>query len=182
MDRGLVAAAQGGDHEAFEALAIGVADRLYAIARLILRDTDLARDAVQEALVQAWRHLPGLRDPERFEAWMHRLVVNACADEARRRRRSAVISLIVPELRADDDARTVGDRDLIERGFQRLSADQRAVVVLRYYLDQTVPEMARTLGVPEGTVKSRLHHSMAALRASHEADFRAPLSGTERTA
>jgi RNA polymerase sigma-70 factor (ECF subfamily) len=183
VDRGLVEAAQGGDHEAFEALAIGAADRLFAVARLILRDADLARDAVQEALVQAWRYLPGLRDPDRFDAWLHRLIVNACADVGRRQRRwTTELRLLTPQPSTDDGARVLADRDLIERGFRRLNADQRTVVVLRYYLDLTVPEIARTLAIAEGTVKSRLHHSMAALRSALEADGRTAVSSVERTA
>lgn len=183
MDRGLVEAAQGGDHEAFEALAIGAADRLFAVARLILRDADLARDAVQEALVQAWRYLPALRDPDRFDAWLHRLIVNACADQGRRQRRwTTDIRLLTAEPSTDDGARHLADRDVIERGFRRLNADQRTVVVLRYYLDLTVPEIARILSLAEGTVKSRLHHSMAALRSSLEADGRVAFDSVERTA
>ena len=87
MRRDLVEAARRGDHEAFEVLATSVGDRLYAVARLILRSSDLAEDAVQEALVRAWQQLPSLRDPDRFDAWLYRLVVNACADQGRQLRR-----------------------------------------------------------------------------------------------
>jgi RNA polymerase sigma-70 factor (ECF subfamily) len=171
--RDLVEAAQRGDHEAFEVLANASADRLYAIARLILRDTDRAQDAVQEALVRAWRELPGLRDPDRFQAWLHRLIVNACADQGRHQRRwSANVRVLRNEPSIDDDARTLADRDQIERGFRRLRPEQREVVVLHFYLDLPVPEVAETLGIPVGTAKSRLHYAMEAMRAALDADER----------
>ena len=184
MQRDLVEAAQRGDHEAFEALAISTGDRLFAIARLILRDVDRAQDAVQDALVQAWRALPQLRDPDRFDAWMRKLIVNAAMDMTRRSKRwDAQIALMPMPEATLDAADSVVDRDQLERGFRRLKPEQRAAIVLRYYLDLTVPEVADALGVPEGTVKSRLHHSMAALRAAHEADARPPhMDRSERTA
>lgn len=182
MQRDLVEAAQRGDHEAFEALAISSGDRLFAIARLILRDVDRAQDAVQEALVQAWRALPGLRDPDRYEAWMRRLIVNACADQARRHKRWSQIPVLQPSMPFDDATATIADRDELERGFRRLKPDQRAAIVLRYYLDLTVPEVADALGIPEGTVKSRLHHAIATLRAAIDADARRADNLTERTA
>ena len=146
---------------------------MFAIARLILRDRDGAQDAVQEALVHAWRELPRLRDPDRFGAWLHRLVVNACADQGRHQRRwSAEIRVIPVEPTTDDGARSLADRDELERGFRRLKPDQRAVVVLHHYLGLPIPEVAETLGIPEGTAKSRLHYAMEALRAALEADAR----------
>ena len=183
MQRDLVEAAQSGDHDAFEALAISIGDRLFAVARLILRDVDRAQEAVQEALVQAWRALPQLRDPERFDAWMRRLIVNACSDQARREKRWGAQIRAVPDPEpAPDTASGVADRDQLERGFRRLKPEQRAAIVLRYYLDLTVPEVAEALGIPEGTAKSRLHHSMAALRAALEADARTTTGLSERTA
>jgi RNA polymerase sigma factor (sigma-70 family) len=171
--RDLVEAAQRGDHEAFEVLAAAAGDRLFAIARLILRDRDGAEDAVQEALVHAWRELPQLRDPDRFAAWLHRLVVNACADQGRRQRRwSANVRMIRDEPETDDGARSLADRDQLERGFRRLKPEQRAVVVLHFYLGLPVPEVAETLGIPVGTAKSRLHYAIEALRAALEADAR----------
>ena len=173
MDRGLVEAAQRGDHDAFEALAIGAADRLFAIARLILRDAHLAEDAVQEALVHAWRDLPRLRDPERFDAWLRRLLVNACADQGRHRRRwSAEIQIVRAEPATNDATGSMADRDQLERGFRRLKPEQRTVVVLHFYLGLTVPEIAETVGVPEGTVKSRLHYATEVLHAALDADAR----------
>lgn len=176
MQRDLVEAAQRGDHEAFEVLASASADRLFAIARLILRDIDRAQDAVQETLVRAWRELPGLRDPDRFGAWLHRLIVNACADQGRSERRwSAQIRAIREPEPADDAAGLLADRDQLERGFRRLKPDQRAVVVLHFYLGLPVPEIADTLGIPLGTAKSRLHYAIEALRAALEADARVPV-------
>lgn len=177
MQRDLILAAQRGDHEAFEVLAVAAGDRLYAIARLILRDVDRAQDAVQETLVRAWRELPGLRDPDRFGAWLHRLVVNACADQGRHQRRwSAQVRVIGVEPATEDGARMLADRDQLERGFRRLKPDQRAVVVLHFYLGLPVPVVAETLGIPVGTVKSRLHYAIEALRAALEADDRVPVA------
>lgn len=173
MQRALVEAARDGDHEAFEALAGAAADRLYAIARLILRDVDLAQDAVQETLVRAWRGLPGLRDPDRFDAWLHRLLINACMDQARgRARRNANVHLIRLDALRLDDTSAIADRDQIERGFCRLRPEQRSLVVLRYYLGLSLPEVSATLAIPLGTVKSRLHYAMQTLRAAIEADGR----------
>jgi RNA polymerase sigma-70 factor (ECF subfamily) len=183
MQRDLVEAAQRGDHEAFEALAISTGDRLFAIARLILRDVDRAQDAVQEALVQAWRALPQLRDPDRFDAWMRKLIVNSCSDQARRNKRwHQQISLVERRDPSADASGAVGDRDQIERGVRRRKPPPSAASVLRYYLDLTVPEVAAALGIPEGTAKSRLHHAMAALRAALDADARTTTDLAEKTA
>jgi RNA polymerase sigma factor (sigma-70 family) len=175
----MVEAAQRGDHDAFEALAIGAADRLFAIARLILRDISAAEDAVQEALVHAWRDLPRLRDPDRFDAWLRRLLVNACADQGRRRRRwSAEIQIVRVEPTSDDAIGTLADRDQLERGFRRLKPEQRAAVVMHFYLGLTTAEIAETLGVPLGTAKSRLHYATETLRAALEADARTAVAAT----
>ena len=175
MRRDLVEAASRGDHEAFEVLATSAGDRLYAIARLVLRSTELAEDAVQEALVRAWQQLPSLRDPDRFDAWLHRLVVNACADQGRQLRRwSEQVRSLPREVSVGDDTGSVADRDQLERGFNRLKPEQRAVVVLHYYSGFSAAEIARTLGIPEGTARSRLHYATEAMRAALHADARQP--------
>jgi RNA polymerase sigma factor (sigma-70 family) len=174
MQRDLVVRAQRGEHDAFAALAAAMITRLDGTARLILRDPDRAADAVQEALIRAWRELRSLRDPDRFEAWCYRLVVNACYDEGRRdarRRRDVSIDAIAP-LASSDDVSAFADRDEIERAFRRLEPEQRAVLACRHYLELSVPEIADALGIPEGTVKSRLSRAAQALRASLAADAR----------
>jgi RNA polymerase sigma-70 factor, ECF subfamily len=179
VQRDLVEAAQRGDHEAFEVLAVAAGDRLFTIARLVLRDTHLAEDAVQDALVHAWRNLPTLREPERWDAWLHRLVVNACADQGRRKqRRVAEVRMVRIEPATDDRSRSIDDHDQLDRGFRRLKPDQRAAVVLHFYLGLTVPEVADALGVPLGTAKSRIHYAVEALRAALEADERTPIATT----
>lgn len=181
--RDIVEAAQRGSHEAFEVLATSVADRLFAVAFLILRDRPRAEEAVQEALVHAWRELPRLRDPDRVQAWLHRLVVNACADAGRRQRRwSSEIRLIRAEPSTEDGAASLADRDQLERGFRRLKPEQRTVVVLQFYLGLSIPEIAEMLGIPAGTVKSRLHYATVALRAALEADGRVPVASNGKTA
>ena len=166
--RGLVERAQRGDHDAFATLAGAAIARLDAAARLILRDPELARDAVQEALVRAWRDLPTLRDVERFDAWLHRLLVNACLDLVRRRKRRAVevelTQLFTPP--ANDFSGGVVDRDQLDRALRALEPDWRAIVVLHYYLGMPLPEVAADLGIPLGTAKSRLHRSLGVLRST----------------
>lgn len=176
MRRDLVEAARSGDHEAFEVLATSAADRLFAAARLVLRDTTLAEDAVQEALVRAWQQLPSLRDPDRFDAWLYRLVVNACADQGRQLRRlSSQVRPIPLDASISDDTGAVADREQLERGFSRLKPDQRAVVVLHFYSGFSAAEIAGILGIPEGTARSRLHYATEAMRAALEADARQPV-------
>jgi len=174
MDTDLVTRAQRGDEEAFASLAVAVGDRLHAVAHRILRDLDLAEDATQQALLAIWRDLPQLRDPARFDAWSYRLLVRACYTEARRTRRWAPNLRLLPVdvASATDDSGPVVDRDQLERGFRRLSVEHRAVVVLHHYLDMPLEEVAETLGVPVGTVRSRLHHAMRGLRAALDADAR----------
>jgi len=183
MRRDLVEAAQRGDHEAFEVLATAAGDRLYAVARLILRASDLAEDAVQEALVCAWQQLPSLRDPDRFDAWLYRLVVNACADQGRQLRRwSNQVKALPVASSIGDDTSVVANRDLLERGFDRLKPEQRAVVVLHFYSGFSAAEIARMLGIPEGTARSRLHYATEAMRAALQADARQPEAAQNRTA
>jgi RNA polymerase sigma-70 factor (ECF subfamily) len=183
MRRDLVLAAARGDHEAFEVLATSAGDRLYAVARLILRESDLAEDAVQEALFRAWKQLPSLRDPDRFDAWMYRLVVNACADQGRQlRRRSEQVRALRLDIAISDDTSAVADREQLARGFRRLKPEQRAVVVLHYYSGFSAAEIAEILGIPEGTARSRLHYATTAMRAALEADARQPVVAQKRTA
>lgn len=183
MRDGLVERAQGGDQDAFSALAAASIDRCYAVAYRILRDMHLAQDATQQALLSAWRDLPALRDPERFEAWLYRLVVRACyAEAARNRQWGAGVRLIPTDTSvAPDSATSIADRDELERGFRRLSPEQRAVLVLHHYLGYPLTEIAATLDIPTGTARSRLHYATRQLRAAIEADAR-PTSSKERTA
>jgi RNA polymerase sigma-70 factor (ECF subfamily) len=179
----VVERAQRGDPDAFEVLVRDVGGRLVGLAFRILRDPSAAEDAVQQTLVTAWRELPGLRDPERFEAWLYRILVRACAAEARRSGRwRADVRDVSPDAPVDtNEFRRVADRDELERGFRRLTSDQRAVIVLRYWGDLRQEDIAETLNIPLGTVKSRLHHATAALRAALEAEAR-PLAAEERLA
>jgi RNA polymerase sigma-70 factor (ECF subfamily) len=170
--RGLVERAQRGDHDAFAVLAGAAVARLDAAARLILRDPELARDAVQEALVRTWRDLPTLRDAERFDAWVHRLLVNACLDMVRRRKRRAVEVELTPLFTpsAIDFSGGVVDRDQLDRALRALEPRWRAIVVLHYYLGIPLPEVAADLGIPLGTAKSRLHRAMSVLRSTVAAE------------
>jgi RNA polymerase sigma-70 factor (ECF subfamily) len=172
MTRSLVERAQHGDHEAFDALARAAYHRLFAIASRILRDPYAADDAAQDALVRAWRDLRGLRDPDSFDSWLHRLVVNACMDQVRRgKRRPATVHverLDAPE--PADEVRLVADRDELERAFLQLDVEHRTVLVLVHYMGMAPIEVSRTLGIPAGTVHSRLHYGLRRMRALIEAD------------
>jgi RNA polymerase sigma-70 factor (ECF subfamily) len=161
-----------------------VGDRCLAIAVRILRDIDLAEDAVQAALITAWTDLRTLRDPTRFEPWLHRILTNACYAEARRRKRWSEGLRILPVAGAygPDEYLTVDDRDLLERAFRRLTVEQRAVLVFHHYLGLSISEVAARTGLPDGTAKSRLHHATRALRASVEADARSTADSQERLA
>jgi RNA polymerase sigma-70 factor (ECF subfamily) len=173
----LVERAMAGDHDAFSELARVSIGRLYAIAVLILRDPARAEDATQEALVAAWRDLAGLRDPERFDGWLRRLLVRACYRETRRARGRVTLAIQLGSIdpAVPDGSRALADRDEIERGFRRLDDDQRAVIVLHFYAGLPLPEVAETLGIPVGTAKSRLHRATRALRSAIEADGRATI-------
>ena len=166
--RELVERARRGDHDAFAVLAGAFVARLDAAARLILRDHELARDAVQEGFIAAWRNLPTLRDPDRFEAWLRRLVVRSCIDALRRRGRQPVEVELTPIHGPviGDEASAVADRDLLDAALRRLEPELRAIVVLHYYLGLPLPDVAAALGIPTGTAKSRLHRSLVALRAT----------------
>jgi len=175
MDTDVVVKAQGGDQQAFALLAIRCGRRMNALAVGILRDRDLAEDAVQQALLSIWKDLPSLRDPSKFESWSYKLLVRACYAEARRKRRHLPEILVGPaSLVAADASVAVADRDQLERGFDRLSAEQRAVVVLHSYFDMPLEQVASVLGVPAGTARSRLHRALQSMRAALEADSRVP--------
>jgi RNA polymerase sigma-70 factor (ECF subfamily) len=166
--RSLIERAQRGDHDAFATLAREAIARLDAAARLILRDRELARDAVQDTLVGAWRNLPGLRDPDRFDAWLHRLLVRSCVDRLRSRR-SRPIEVELSPLDAPttgDIASAIIDRELVDRALRLLDPTWRAVVVLHYFLGMPLPEAAALLGIPLGTAKSRLHRSLGLMRSA----------------
>jgi len=164
--RSLVERAQRGDHDAFAALVHGAIGRLDVAARLIVRDPELARDAVQDALFRAWRDLLGLRDPERFDAWLYRLTVNACLDQMRRARRRPIEVEITPlhvPVEADPSIQ-VADRDAVDHVLRRLDANGRAIVVLHYYAGLPLTDVGQALGLPVGTVKSRLHRALEEMR------------------
>lgn len=167
--------ARDGDLEAFSALTSGRTSRLFAVARLILRDTERAEDAVQDALLQAWQDLRGLRDPDRFDAWLRRLLVRACYRAAERNRRHAAVELNpdrVPGSSHGDPQGQTAVRDQLERGFRRLSPEHRAVIVLHHYVGLSLTDAADALGIPLGTMQSRLSRATQVMRAALEADDR----------
>ena len=175
MDHEAVRRAQEGDHEAFAAIVRGALARLYGTARLILRDPSLAEEAVQEALLEAWRDIRALRDPDRLEAWLQRILVRTCYRTARgsRRRFAAEIPLDpAVDLAEADSTGHIADRDTIEHAFRHLSQDERTVLVLVYFADLTLADASVVLGIPLGTMKSRLHHAIRSLRAAMAADDR----------
>jgi RNA polymerase sigma factor (sigma-70 family) len=174
----LVERAQRGDHDAFSELARAAVVRLDRAARLVLRDAEFARDAVQEALIRAWRDLPGLREPDRFDAWLHRLTINACLDQARRRRRRPieVEMTLIHHPAVTDTAGALADRDIVEGVLRHLGERERAIVVLHYFLGMPLTDVAASLGLPVGTVKSRLHRALGEMRIAIAAGADTPLA------
>jgi RNA polymerase sigma-70 factor (ECF subfamily) len=170
--RELVERAKRGDHDAFAALVDPALARLDAAARLILRDPELARDAVQEALIRAWRDLQGVRDPDRFEAWLRRLTVNSCLDLARRRRRRPIEVELTPidSPAPSDLSGALADRELVDAALRRLDPGHRAVVAMYYLLGMPLQEVAASLGIPIGTAKSRLHYALGTMRLAVTAE------------
>jgi RNA polymerase sigma-70 factor (ECF subfamily) len=170
----LVLRAQGGDRDAYEALARSVAPELYRVAYRILRNVELAQDAVQHALVAIWRDLPQLRDADRFSAWTYRAVVRAAYNVIRSERgalsRFRVIA--TADVGGPDSTVSVAERHALEQAFRRLTPEHRAIVVLRHYVGLSIEEAADALGIPPGTARSRLHYAIRALRAALEADER----------
>jgi RNA polymerase sigma-70 factor (ECF subfamily) len=179
VDRDLVEQAQAGDQTAFMALVRSRGDQLFSIAQRILRDIDRAEDALQDALVIAWRDLPGLRDPDRFDAWVHRVLTNVCIAQATRERRRAANLRVLPVdgPAAADDLHGVIDRDQLDRGFRRLTPEERAILVLHHYVGYAPSEIAELLGSPPGTIRSRLHHAHRAMRAALDAEARVSTVG-----
>jgi len=184
VQRELVERAARGDQAAFETLAAQHVDRCYGLAYRIVRDAYRAQDATQQALLNAWRDLATLRDPDRFEAWLYRIVVHACYVESRTERRWAarvrVLSVVAPT--TSDIATSVIHRDELERAFRLLTPEQRAVVVLHHHLGYPLTEIAATLGIPEGTARSRLHHAVRQLRVALDADAPSAVTSEERPA
>jgi RNA polymerase sigma-70 factor, ECF subfamily len=180
----LVEQAMRGDQDAFASLAAESVDGCYRLAYRILRDPHRAQDATQQALLGAWRDLPTLRDPDRFEAWLYRLVVHACYAESRTERRWTARLRVIPNDTSlePDMARSVAARDELEGAFRRLSPEQRAVVVLHHHLGFPLKEVAATLGIPEGTARSRLHYAVRQLRATLDHDGRLLATSEERPA
>ena len=169
----LVERASRGDREAFAALAATSVDRLFAIARRILQDHDRAQDAVQSALLGAWRDLPSLRDPARFQAWLRRLLVRACYEEADKQRAFRMnVRVLSIEPAVADSSGALADRDQMERAFRRLTIEQRSVIVLHFYVGLGMTEVSQTLAIPEGTARSRLHYALRILRGVLDAEGR----------
>src|SRR5262245_23796588 len=169
----LVERARRGDREAFSALAAGHVDSCFALAYRVLRDPYRAQDATQQALLGAWRDLPNLRDPERFDAWLRRAVIHACYNEARTEQRwSARLRAIdhTATSTAPDVARGVIARDELDAAFRQLTPEQRAIVVLHHHHGYPLTEIAATLGIPEGTARSRLHYAIRRLRGVLDAE------------
>lgn len=185
MDRVLVERAQAGDREAFNQLVLVSTRRLYGVARLILGDPDRAEDAVQDALLLAWRDLRALREPDAWDAWVRRLTVNACYKAAgkdqRRTRLEAQVKVDARASQTPDASADVADREWVLATLDRLGPDQRAVIALHYYLDLPVAEVAEILDIPYGTAASRLHRGLESMRVSMRIEpGTTPTRATER--
>jgi RNA polymerase sigma-70 factor (ECF subfamily) len=180
MQRRLVEQAMRGDEEAFDTLVGQIGDGLHSAARRILHDTSLAEDATQQALLDVWRNLPRLRDPDRFEAWAYRLLVNACHAEGRRERRHRGNLRLLPhdEPTTTDATSRVANLEQVDHAFRGLSLEHRTVVVLIHYVGMSTNEAATAMGTPVGTVRSRLHYALQAMRSTLETDARAATRGT----
>lgn len=170
LDRDVVERARSGDQEAFADLVHQVSDTLLGVARRIVRDPALAEDVLQNALLTIWRKLPHLRDADHFEGWAFRILVHACyADAPRNLRWASTIRGVPMDLASDvDDYRSLSDRDELEHAFRRLPVDQRAVFVLHHHVGMTLVAVAETLGIPDGTARSRLHYATRTLRAAFD--------------
>ncbi len=170
MQRELVERARDGDLEAYSQLVRAAHPRLFGVANLILRDSDRAQDAVQDALLLAWRNVRSLRDPDAWDAWLRRLTVRACYRAAKKEKRRSLVELhVTPDagsVKAPDTAADFAERDWVMRELDQLDIDRRAVIVLHYYLDLSMPEVAEILDIPLGTAASRLHRGLKDMRTS----------------
>ena len=176
---GLVISAQAGDAAAFEALVARHVDCCYRLAWSILRNDADAADATQEGFVAAWRDLPGLREPGAFDGWLNRIVTNKALTARRRPIRIREVQVVIPDdngAKGRQDQAAHGNEDdlvnahAIVQAFARLRPDHRLILVLRYVEDRPVTEVARTLGVPEGTAKSRLYAARRELKYALKAE------------
>jgi RNA polymerase sigma-70 factor (ECF subfamily) len=183
LDDALVRRARRGDAAAFAALVDTRIDRCYRLAWSILSNDADAADATQDALVAAWRQLPRLRDPATFDGWLNRIVANSALMARRHRVRLREVSVAPTrpgdEPRAsepwqDPAARTAMDEfvdnDAIARAFDRLRPKDRMILVLHHVEERPVAEIARSLGIPVGTAKWRLHAARSALEKAMEAE------------
>ena len=174
----LVERARSGDPDAFETLVRAAGDHLLAVARKILRDPDAAEDALQQAVIRGWRSLPHLRDPARFDQWLYRILVMCCYAEANRRRRVAATVRQLPlEQSIGDGVDAVADREALDEAFKVLTPMHRAVVVLHFFADLPMTDVAEVLGIQPGTARSRLHYALRSLRAALDALDRGPREG-----
>lgn len=173
----LVERARSGDHDAFATLVQAASSRLYGTAKLILRDPGRAEDAVQEALMVAWRNIGALRSPLAWHAWLYRLTVRECQRLAASQRRHQIAEAFVQsgDPAQPDFSGAVDDRDRMGRELARLPLDQRTVLVLHFYLDLPLTDAAAILEIPVGTAKSRLHRGLDAMRAGVRPDVGVPL-------
>jgi RNA polymerase sigma-70 factor (ECF subfamily) len=157
--------AGNGTDDAFAALTSRHVDCAYRLAWAILGDDVDADDATQDAFALAWRSRRSLRDPDRFDAWFGRILVNVCREALRRRARRKVRSLTeLDDPPVADAAAHISSRDALVRALDGLDPDHRVVVVLRYWADLTIDEIAERLDVRPGTVKSRLHYALRSMR------------------
>jgi len=170
-DRRPIADAQADDRAAaFMRLAEGHLDASYRLARAILRDPSEAQDATHDAYVQAWRKWSTLRDASRFEAWFERILVNTCRNRLQRSRRWQARDISEEVVvAAGDPYRQTHDRDVLGAALLGLSPDHRIVVALRFYLDLAIEDIAARLGIPAGTVQSRIHYALQHLHAAIDA-------------
>jgi len=168
----VVRAAMGGDVGAFETLLASRLERTHCVAQAVLGSALDAGDATQEAWLAAWRQLPRLRDPERFDAWLDHIVVNACRMQARKRRHLREISLPDTFDRQGDGPgpEQLAERHLLEAAFGRLDIDQRTILVLHHLEQRPLADIAEVLHIPVGTAKSRLHAARAALERALEGE------------